>query len=71
MSAMGRLHLPLTWAYLGAILTVVMTGLSIVTNEGAWEEYEEIVLIRGVIEEEIEHILEHHVHKCTSLYISE
>jgi len=44
MSIMGRWHLPFTLAYLGAIVCLVITGLSVVQNNEVWEELNDMYL---------------------------
>lgn len=58
MSAMGRIHLPISLAYMGAVILAVYMGLKIVTDEEVWFEYD--LLRLG-----LDYILEDDVHKCT------
>ena len=45
MSIMGRWHLPFTLAYLGAIVCLVITGLSVVQNNEVWEELNDMYIM--------------------------
>lgn len=45
MSIMGRWHLPITLAYLGAIVILVITGLSVVNNAAVWEELDDMYIM--------------------------
>jgi len=45
MAIMGRWHLPITLAYLGAIVCLIITGLSLVNNNEAWEELDDMYLM--------------------------
>ena len=44
MAIIGRWHLPITLAYLGAIVCLIVTGLSVVQNNEVWEELDDMYL---------------------------
>ena len=44
ISALNLWHLPFTLPYIGAILVLCFTGLSVVQNVEAWEEYDDMYL---------------------------